>query len=191
MIETRVSTTAPGFGWGPRTHDEVARWRGRGPVFGRAGIVPVTITGPERYVEGARGPALLIERGSTNLVSNPRGGGGSGAPWIVDGDGTVEAILDETAPHGTALRLAGHTGTIARIYETIEDDAPSLEQGSLRRAIPRPRPQRSRRGHTPARAPLGDRRRVPLGDHRLHHQHVHPRLDPPRIRRDDPGQRTY
>lgn len=120
-------TTRPG---GERS-DVVAFWPGHGPLQTARGLVPVQITGPERYVEGTRGPALLVERASTNLVSNPRGGAGSTAPWIADGASLApEAIVDGTAPHGTAIRLAGHSGNIARIYEPIESQAPSLAQGT-------------------------------------------------------------
>jgi len=127
---TMQSTTVP-VGFGAAGRRELAYWSGRGPVRTPRGLVPVTITGPERYVPGARGNALLVERATTNLVSNPRGGGGSGAPWLLDGTGaTLTAISDPTAPHGTALRLAGHSGTIARAYESIEAAAPSLTQGT-------------------------------------------------------------
>jgi len=124
------STTVP-VGFAASGQRQLAYWPGRGPVRTPRGLVPVTITGPERYVPGARGNALLVERATTNLVSNPRGGGGSGAPWSLDGTGlTLTAIEDVTAPHGTALRLAGHSGTIARIFESIEAAAPSLAQGT-------------------------------------------------------------
>ncbi|MGE3961911.1 MAG: hypothetical protein AB7F65_09550 [Dehalococcoidia bacterium] len=109
----------------------MAYWPGHGPVQTPRGLVPVHVTGPERYVPGPHGPALLIERASTNLVSNPRGGAGSIAPWIADGaDLAPEAIVDPTAPHGTAIKLAGHSGNVARIYEPLEAQAPSLAQGA-------------------------------------------------------------
>lgn len=64
---------------------------------------------------------------SATLAAAP----GSGAPWSIDGaDATLTAIADPTAPHGTALRLTGHSGSIARIYESIEGAASTLAQGT-------------------------------------------------------------
>lgn len=108
-----------------------AVWRGRGPVLTRHGLTPMQASGPQALAPGRHGLATRVERATTNLVSNPRGGGGSVTPWIIDGAGVaVTAFSDPTAPTGTAFRLAGHTGGVCRIYEPLEAAAPSLAQGT-------------------------------------------------------------
>ena len=67
-LTTPVRTGLPG---GPEAARPVWLWSGSGPALTPRGLVPLQIEGAAPAVVTPHGPGLRIERGTTNLVTNP------------------------------------------------------------------------------------------------------------------------